>query len=399
MIRFQWVPKTSRSLVRRVMAIPIDLKSAQQGYVFTVDRDVLSIHARGRDVEAATVRIPTGVNEPGTFVFPSSSLRDLAKLKQPVMFEVLGDSDVRYADADGHGFQWQPGRVRSLVLPSPDGTGQDVGSAPGGLLGVALGMAVRFVRIARRGGPPASIRWTLNSDARFGFAVAATAGVYRFQFSVGRQEPSWAADLRPSVAQVLSRFVHSLGDVVRVVQSGRRVRVEDRGGGWYQFLHWPSPAPVARFGESITISARTNGEAAARSVSHLVREGHAVVALRVNSLRGVVQLGVRQPEARLVGEHPLDSDMDAKDVVGVDIESRALRALLAGVGPGDITVRLRGYQKPSPPVAVEVEEVRELHVSGRRVRPADHVDERYTCSILRTTEVQPGNRGAVTPAR
>jgi hypothetical protein len=381
------------------MAVPIDPKAAQQGYLFRVERDALSIHARGRDVEAASVRIPTGVNEPGTFVFPSSSLRDLARLKQPVMFEVLGDGDVRYADADGHGFQWQPGRARGIVIPSQDSPGRDVGSAPGGLLGVALGMAVRFVRVARSGGPPASIRWTLTNDASFGFAVAATTGVHRFQFSVGRQEPSWAADLRPSLAQVLSRFVRPLGDVVRVVQSGRRATVEDRGGGWYQFLHWPSPAPVARLGDPITISARTNGEAAARSVSHLVREGHAVVALRVNSLRGVVQLGVRQPAARLVGEHPLESDMDAKDVAGVDIESRALRALLAGVGPGDVTVRLRGQHKPASLVEVDVDELRELHVSGRATRPKDHADERYACSIVRTTQVRPGDHGAVVRPR
>jgi hypothetical protein len=393
-ICFGWDPRQVNPTLRRLLGVAIDARSMRQGYAFTADHDKLTVVAHGDHHDYALVHVPIELqSEPGRFFFPAHTLADLLRLRHPVSFEADAEGELRYVDDAGDGFRWAPAKPRELGPITAERGIRPLGLAAAGLLGFALGMVARFLRILRVPQAERTVGVRFGEESP-GFEINAVAERHAFRFASGESRSlSPVVGVTPPRQKALATFFRSVEDVVKVSAGELRVAVRDSLGNGYAFPRAEGPRGFPAVSAHETGIA--HGHAAARSVAHLERAGHELLALRISPGEGRAVIGVRGTEGRFLGEHPWTSATNPQQVVGVDVESYVLRALLAGVGPGDISVGLGPSPARAGNVALQVQETRFMHIGGRAPRAKDPASELTPCTIERATTVPAGGRGAV----
>lgn len=393
MIRFGWDPHAVNATLRRLLGVAIDPTSTRQGYSFSVTPGRLTIVAHG-DHDYALVHVPVALaSSPGRFSYPTHTLADLVRLRQPVTFEADDDGGLRYSDDAGDGFRWAPAKRRQLGPISAERGIRPLGSAPAGLLGFALTLAARFLRSLRVPAQERTVGLSFGDDIP-GFVLVATSDIHALRIVAGHPDTlSPVIGVSPPRQKALAAFLHGLEDVVRASGGELRAAVRDSFGNGYAFPQVNGPRQLPAL--PIHVEGTASGRAASRSIAHLERDGHGLLALRVSSAAGHAQIGVRGEQGRFLGEHPWTGDGDANAVVGVDVEAPVLRALLLGVGPGNVWVRLGPSPSRPGDVALQVLETRTMHQSGRAPRAKDATSELFACTFERRTTVPAGSRGAV----
>jgi hypothetical protein len=401
MIRFTWDSEIANAALRRLLGVRMDSRDKSLGYKFSVEPGKLAILAQGADRDYALVQFPVETaGSSATFVFPGPSLQELLKLRRLVTFEATEEGTVRYVDEGGDGFQWGRAEARVLAAVQGDRPLRQMGTTVGGLLGVALGSAARFMRSLGVPSSRATVSLAMAEELSYGFRVVAASDRQTFCFNAGSNEWGPPFELRAANLKALAVFLRGLEDHVTVLEREVRMSVRDSLGNAYAFPRSLSSArPLAPLFAHAPVQGRASGEAAARTVAHLVREGHALVALRIHSSEGVARIGVRGAEGRFVGEHRFVDTREVPGVVGVDIEVRPLRALLQGVGPGDVSFRLGASAQTISHATLQVVESRTFHMTGRAARAKDDPRSVYSCTIERSATVPGGSRGALRDAR